>query len=164
MSAATALQEPEARVSCFSVEVELTNHSDELFQKLIPEHQVRSRKVRGRVDTGADLPILPEWLALQLGLTDLGDSAEVTLADGSTVKRRVVADLRLCWTSATGETRRGIFEALVEPGITTYPDKPGRPPADMLIDAMVLERLDLYADCPGEQLVPRKPGEITFRT
>lgn len=56
------------------------------------------------------------------------------------------------------------FETLEEPGITTYRDQPGRPPADMLIGAMVLERLDLYADCPGEQRVSGKPGEIPFRT
>jgi hypothetical protein len=156
-------EEPEARVGCFSVEVELINHSDELFQKLIPEQPVRSRKVLGRVDTGADLPVLPESLALQLGLPDLGDTADVTLADGSTVQRRLVADLRLSWTSDQGETRRGIFEAVVEPGVTTYPGKPGGPPADMLIGALVLERLDVYADCPGERLVPRVPGRITCR-
>jgi hypothetical protein len=155
-------EEPEARVSCFPVEVELINHSDELFQKLIPEQPVRSRKILGRVDTGADLPILPEWLARELGLPDF-DQVEVVLADGREVNRKTVSSLNLSWTAPDGEVRRGVFEAVVEPGVTTYPGKPGGPPADMLIGAMVLERLDLYADCPGERLVPRVPGRITCR-
>ena len=47
------------QVSCFSVEVELINHSDELFQQLEPERQVRSARVRGPVDSGVACPSYP---------------------------------------------------------------------------------------------------------
>jgi predicted aspartyl protease len=134
-------------LSCFSVEVELSNRSDELLRQLIPEHEVRRELVWGRVDSGADLPILPEQLAVRLGLPDSGQLAEVTLADGSILTRRIVSDLKLRW-----QDRWGIFDAIVEPGRE-----------DLLIGALVLERLDLLVDCRQEQLVPRHPNGVRFR-
>jgi predicted aspartyl protease len=134
-------------VGCFSVDVELTNHSDELFQQLIPGHQVRSTKVQGLVDSGATMPILPEQVASALGLPDSGQVAEVTLADGSTITRRIFSDLKLQY-----QDRSGIFDAVVEPGRQ-----------ETIIGAIVLERLDLLVDCPREKLIPRKPGKLTFR-
>jgi predicted aspartyl protease len=133
-------------VSCFSVEVDLINHSDELFRQLVPEHQVRSARVRGLIDSGASMPVLSGRLAAELGLPDSGQIAEVTLADGSTIERKIVTDLKLGW-----QDRWGLFDAVVEPGRE-----------DLLIGAIVLERLDLLVDCRGAQLIPRKPGKLTF--
>jgi hypothetical protein len=134
-------------LSCFSVEVELSNRSDEHLLQLVPEHEVRRELVWGRVDSGADLPILPEELAARLGLADSGQLAEVTLADGSIVNRRIVSDLKLRW-----QDRWGVFDAIVEPGRE-----------DLLIGALVLERLDLMVDCRQEQLVPRHPNGARFQ-
>jgi predicted aspartyl protease len=134
------------QVSCFSVEVELINYSDELFQQLEPEHQVRSARVRGPVDSGASMPIIPEQVADELGLPDSGQTAEVTLADGSVIDRKIVTALKLGW-----QDRWGLFDAVVEPGRQ-----------DILIGAIVMERLDLLVDCRREQLIPRKPGVLTF--
>jgi hypothetical protein len=160
MSTAITLQESEARVSCFSVEVELTNLSDEFFQKLIPDQQIRSKKVWSRVDTGADLSVVPERLAQELGLPE-ADRLRMTLANGQEVTRHTVT-LRQSWTAPEGDTRSGIFEAVVEPGVSTYPcGESGAKQAHMLIGAMALQRWDVYADCPGKQLVPRVPGKIT---
>jgi hypothetical protein len=150
----------EARVGCFSVEVELTNHSDELFQKLVPDHEIRSKRVWGRVDTAADLSVVPEWLAQELGLPE-ADRLRMTLADGREVTRQTVT-LRLSWTAPEGDIRSGIFEAVVEPGVESDPGGEfSARQADMLIGAMALQRWDVYADCPGHQLVPRRPGVIT---
>jgi hypothetical protein len=151
----------EAPVGCFSVEVELTNHSDELLQQLIPEHEVRSKRVWGRVDTAADLPILPERLAKELGLPQF-DRLKLTLANGGEVVRTTVSSLKMAWTTPDGEVRQGVFEAVVEPDVETYPGgESGAGQADMLIGAAVLQRWDVYADCPGHRLVPRRPGEVT---
>jgi hypothetical protein len=147
-------------VGCFSVEVELTNHSDELFQKLVPDHEIRSKRVWGRVDTAADLSVVPEWLVQELGLPE-ADRLRMAVADGREVTRQTVT-LRLSWTAPEGDTRSGIFEAVVEPGVESYPGGEfGATQADMLIGAMALQRWDVYADCPGHQLVPRRPGVVT---
>jgi predicted aspartyl protease len=134
-------------VSCFSVEFELINYSDELFHQLVSEHQVRSVRVQGLIDSGASMPVISERLATELGLPDSGQTAEVALADGSTVERRIVTALKLGW-----QDRCGLFDAVVEPGRE-----------DLLIGAIVMERLDLLVDCRREQLIPRKPGTLTFR-
>ncbi len=134
-------------MSCFQVEVELTNYSDELLHQLIPEQEVRRIKVRGPVNSGASMIVLSERIATELGLPELaGQLAEVTLADGSTVTRKVAGALKLQY-----QDRYGLFDAVVEPGRQ-----------DIIIGALVLERLDLLVDCRREQLIPRKPGKLTF--
>jgi plasmid stabilization system protein ParE len=134
-------------MSCFQVEVELTTYSDELLHQLIPEQEVRRTKVRGPVDSGASMIVLSERIATELGLPELaGQLAEVTLADGSTVTRKVAGALKLQY-----QDRYGLFDAVVEPGRQ-----------DIIIGALVLERLDLLVDCRREQFIPRKPGKLTF--
>jgi predicted aspartyl protease len=135
-------------MSCFQVEVELTNYSDELLHRLVPGQEIRSARVRGPVDSGASMIVLSERIATELGLPELpGQLAEVTLADGSTVTRKVVGALKLQY-----QDRYGTFDAVVEAGRQ-----------DIIIGALVLERLDLLVDCRREQLIPRKDDKLTFR-
>jgi hypothetical protein len=150
MSLATE-PEREGEVGYFSVDVELASFSDELLQRVLPDHEVRTATARGLADSGAVMVHLPERLALELGLPDSGELASVVLADGSEVTRRVVRGLRLSWRASDGEVRSEVFSAVAEPNQDT-----------LLIGAIVLEVLDLLPDCQHRQLVPRHPGRITF--
>jgi len=51
------------------------------------------------------------------------------------------------WLQIQG--RHGVFSAVIEPGRM-----------DALIDAIVLEELDLLVDCPTQSLYPREPDTI----
>jgi predicted aspartyl protease len=100
-------------------------------------------KLLGVVDSGATRLVLPESVAIQLGLPDAGET-RVRYADGRSVTRRVVRD-----ASVQLLGRQGVFKAIVEPGRT-----------DALIGAIVLEDLDFLVDCTKQALYPRDPDMI----
>jgi clan AA aspartic protease len=128
-----------------NVEVALANNRDvQQFEVgSLTAEKVRRVRLSGLVDTGASYLVLPESVANQLGLPDLG-TASVRYADQRKEIRRVVHQVEV---ELLG--RRGTFKAVVEPAR-----------ADALIGAIVLEDLDLLVDCRTQTLQPRDPKQI----
>ena len=129
----------------FSVEVELANNDDLARARagVIAETQVRRVKLRGVVDTGATRLVLPGSIADQLSLRT-GGRTSVRYADGRVALRTLVTDLCLTYGD-----RSSLFSAVVEPDHDSA-----------LIGAIVLEELDLIADCTRQSLAPRDPKQI----
>jgi predicted aspartyl protease len=129
----------------FSVEVELANNDDLALVRRgsLPSDRVRRVKVKGVVDSGAAMLVIPQHVARTLELP-VGDKTRVKYADG----RKALRDLAEGVYLQFGD-RHGVFEAVVEPKRT-----------EALIGAIVLERLDLIVDCKHMTLVPRDPKYI----
>lgn len=108
-----------------------------------PPEEVRETWIKGIVDTGAAMLVLPESVARQLGLPKSGE-ANVRYADQRTASREIVEDVEV---EILG--RKNTFTAIVEPGRT-----------DALIGAIVLEALDMVVDCRTQSLHPRDPNRI----
>ena len=102
------------------------------------EATVRSATVTGIVDTGAVLLMLPENVVSQLGLSKLGD-AVVRYADERQESRPVAGPVTLHIGNRSMST-----DCIVGP-----------PFSEPLIGQIVLERLDLVADCNRRTLGPR---------
>jgi clan AA aspartic protease len=128
-----------------TVEFRVRNAGDRVLAQrgLMPEDQVRSAAVKGIVDTGEAMLVLPETIARQLGLQKTGE-ANVRYADQRTASREIVEDVEV---EILG--RKNTFTAIVEPGR-----------ADALIGAIVLEALDMVVDCRTQTLHPRDPKHI----
>lgn len=129
----------------FSVEVEISNPFDLRLAATgqLPADQVRRCSMRGVVDTGATRLVLPERVAQELGLEEVGETG-VRYADGRVAQRKMAGPVQLAYMG-----RRGVFTALIEP----ERESP-------LIGAIVLEDLDLIADCTQQTLRPRDPNQI----
>lgn len=128
-----------------TVDVKLVNAGDAFLAEgghLAPD-QVRQATVRGIVDTGAAMLVIPESVAQLLGVPQEGE-ANVRYADHRTATRAIVRDVKL-----ELQGRRYTFNAIVEPGRT-----------DALIGAIVLEALDMLVDCRTQTLHPRDPDRI----
>jgi predicted aspartyl protease len=135
----------EAEMGRVSVEVELTNGEDLVLSKrgtLAPD-KVRRVRTLGWVDTGASHVVIPESIAQQLGVPEIGQ-ANVRFADHGKETRKVVDQVNAALLG-----RQGTFKAIVEP------DRP-----DVLLGAIVLEDLDLLVDCRAQTLRPRDPNTI----
>ncbi|MSR58749.1 MAG: aspartyl protease [Planctomycetaceae bacterium] len=109
----------------------------------IPREKVRSKRLRGVINTGAMRLVLPETVAIELGLPMAGQT-KVRYADQCTATRKMVEFVRL---ELLG--RHGHFAAILEP------DR-----KDALIGAIVLEDLDLIVDCGTQSLRPRDPDVV----
>ena len=132
-------------VGRFSVDFEVANFGDVLQHregKLAPE-RIRRLSLRGVVDPGATLMVIPEKVARDLGLIVAG-KVRVTYAD----KRTVLCD-EVDGLYATVQGRGGGFTAIVEKKRDTA-----------LIGAIVLETLDFLVDCRNQRLVPRDPDYV----
>lgn len=146
----------------FSVEVTLTNYDDmvavrsslqiELANNVdmtraeagdLPKDRVRRVSVRGVVDTGAARLVLPQAVADQLGLPSAG-TAMVRYANGDAQEKPMVHAVHLTYAG-----RSSVFNAIVEPNRESA-----------LIGAIVMEDLDLIADCVTQTLLPRDPHQI----
>lgn len=127
------------------MKVELANYDDIARAAAgdIPDDDVRRLEVEAWVDTGASRLVLPQWAVDQLGLPVVGKT-KATLADHSTIERDVV---RYVWLKLLG--REGVFTAIVEPNRS-----------DALLGAIVLEDLDMIADCTTGTCHPRDPKQI----
>ncbi len=136
-----------AEMGKINVEVALANNRDvQQFEAgSLAAEKVRRTKISGLVDTGASHLVLPESVANQLGVPDLG-TAPVRYADQRKEIRRVVDQVEV---ELLG--RRGTFKAVVEPART-----------DALIGAIVLEDLDLLVDCRTQTLHPRDPKQVIY--
>lgn len=113
-------------------------------QGMMPPDQVRQVRVKGMVDTGANWLVLPKAVVDQLGLPPTKPML-VRFGDGRLEFRDVV---ERAWVEMFG--RHGTFRAIVEPNRT-----------DALIEAIVLEDLDLLVDCSNQTLQPRNPEHMT---
>jgi predicted aspartyl protease len=125
--------------------VELANQRDRTLSEAghLPDDQIRRVEIDGWVDTGASRLVLPQWVVDQLGVPVVG-RAKARLADQSTIERDVV---RYVWLRLLG--REGVFTAIVEPKRD-----------DALLGAIVLEELDMIADCGTGTCHPRDPGQL----
>jgi len=134
----------EKKMGRFSVEVELSNNEDRVRFKDggISADQVRRVRIRGVVDSGATRLVIPQSVALHLGL-EVSGSTTVRYADGRSADRTIVENLRLSYGG-----RESVFNAIVEPGRES-----------VLIGAIVLEDLDFLVDCLAQRLVPRDPKQ-----
>jgi clan AA aspartic protease len=132
-------------MGCFTAEVELINPGDLLFRDHIdPDHVVRRATVPGWVDSGANLTIIPQSLADELGLPALSTRVDTRLADGQTIELGT-ASVLIEWFGRQVPTL-----AVVAPGL-------GR---EIIIGAVVLESLDLLVDCARQQVTPRAEHAI----
>lgn len=128
------------------VDVKLVNSADKVraADGHLPADQIRSVTVKGIVDTGAAMLVIPESAARALGVAKISETS-VRYADHRRATRDVVGniDLELCG-------RVNPFTAVVEPS---------RP--DALVGAIVLEALDLIVDCRRQVVEPRDPNIMT---
>lgn len=129
-------------VGRFSIEFQVANHEDVVKArgKLLAKDKVRHQTIRGVVDSGAALLVLPKSVVKQLGLP-LADKVRARYADGRTRTRDRVRDVQV---EILG--RQDTFTAIVEPSRS-----------DALIGAIVLEGLDLLVDRLHQRVMPRDP-------
>ena len=107
---------------------------------------VRRARVDGVVDTGAVMLVLPRNVVERLGLDPLR-TAVVTYADERRDERPVAGPvaIEVC-------DRFMVTECVVGP-----------PSSEALIGQIVLEGLDLIADCANRTLTPRTPDYPTLK-
>ena len=124
------------------VNVGLENAGDRVAyeQGAREESSIRQTEVKGVVDTGAVALALPQNIAERLGLVTRG-TAVVTYADDRKDERPVVGPVTVRVAGRQMNT-----DAIVVP-----------PFADVLVGQIVLEFLDLVADCRRRTLEPRMP-------
>ena len=131
-----------------AVDFELENPVDRgiVERGLGEEPGVRRARVRGIVDTGAVMLVLPQNLVERLGLR-VQETMVVTYADNRQEERPVAGPVTV---------RIG--------GRSTRTDCVVGPPAgEVLIGQIILEALDLIADCTNRTLTPRIPDYPLLR-
>ena len=124
------------------VDVGLENAGDRVaYEKgFCEESDIRQTEVKGVVDTGAVALALPQNISERLGLVTRR-TAVVTYADDRKDERPVVGPVTVRVVGREMNT-----DAIVVP-----------PFAEVLIGQIVLEFLDLIADCRRRTLAPRMP-------
>lgn len=125
------------------VKIRLVNALDSELLKVgaIQPEQVRMVEVNAMADSGARLLALPESIAGQLGLREVG-RALVTLGDGT--KRELPLKGYVLIQIELGKIKReAMTQCLVGPD-----DSP------VLLGQVPLEVMDLVVDCPRQRLVP----------
>ncbi len=110
------------------------------------ENEIRQWTMDGLVDTGAVALMLPEEVVRDLGLRQQG-TASVTYADERRDERPVAGPV----TVRIGE-RSMITNCIVGPA-----------QSEALIGQVVLEFLDLVADCTRRTLTPRYPDRPVLK-
>ena len=122
------------------VDVTLENYLDRRLFELgyLSEDKIRRLAVQGVVDTCAVMSMLPEEWVNTLGLDEL-ETVSVRYANEESEERPVAGVATL---TIGGRTMQAEFIV-------------GPPGSEMLIGQLVLERLDLLADCANQTLVPR---------
>ncbi len=122
------------------VDVWLENAVDRALERrgALPAGEVRQLMVKAVVDTGAVMLMLPQDIVHKLGLTT-PRTVLVRYADERTEERSVAEIVTLTIGDRTMTT-----ECLVGP-----------PLSEPLIGQIILERLDLLADCQNQRLTPR---------
>lgn len=108
---------------------------------LVAESRVRCEGVEGVVDTGAVMLMLPEDLVERLGLA-AGHTVTVTYADERAEERPVA-----------GPVTVKIGDRITQTQCVICP-----PQCEVLIGQLVLNAMDMVADCTNRTLAPRNPG------
>lgn len=123
-------------------EVTLENADDRAYFRRggCRESEIRRSTVDGIVDTGAVTLVLPQNVVERLGLEQQG-TAFVTYADERRDERPLAGPV----TVRIGD-RSTIMNCVVGP-----------PLSEALIGQVILETLDLIADCTNRTLMPRYP-------
>ena len=131
-----------------AVDFELENPVDrENFERGSgDESAVRRARVQGIVDTGAVMLVLPQSLVERLGLR-VQETMVVTYADNRKAERPVAGPV----TVRIGD-RSTRTDCVVGP-----------PSGEVLIGQIILEALDLIADCTNRTLTPRIPDYPLLR-
>ena len=129
-------------VGRFAIEFQVANRRDiiKVEEGDLAEDQVRRATIRGVVDSGAGLLVLPKSVVQQLGVPISG-KVKVRYAVHRSRTRDMVEDVQV-----EIQGRKGSYKAIVEPTRT-----------EALIGAIVLEDLDYLVDCLHQRLVPRDP-------
>ena len=140
MHARRSLHWVEMKMGDIIVEVQLENTGDRaVFERgLIPEWEIRTCRLLALVDTGAVMIMLPQNVVDELGLR-VRRTATVTYADERKEERPVAGPL----TIKIGN-RFMSADCVV-----------GLPLCEALIGQVVMEELDLIADCAQQTLTPR---------
>lgn len=122
------------------VDIQLENDQDRtLFERgFVREDEIRNETIPAVADTGAMMLALPEDVVSRLGL-EPAETIIATMANGSRSEMPVVDRV-----SVRIAGRRMLTDAIVIPA-----------GADPLIGQIVMERLDLIADCANQTLTPR---------
>ena len=129
------------------VNVGLENYVDRrILERGIGGDPVRATRLDGIVDTGAIMLVLPQNVVDRLGLDSIR-TAIVTYADERREERPVAGPVAI---EVCG--RAMVTECLVGP-----------PLSEALIGQIVLEGLDLIADCANRTLAPRTPDYPTLK-
>lgn len=125
--------------------ISLANAADLTLVELgiLPPESVRRITIEGVADTGATRLVVPQSVVDRLGLKPFGTTT-VRFADQRSATRSIVRNV-----SVEILGRRGDFTAVVEPNRET-----------VLIGAIVMEDLDLLADCSSQTLRFRDPDTI----
>ena len=123
-------------------EVELENEGDRehFLRGGYEESEIRHTSVKGIIDTGAATLMLPQNLVERLGLRDKG-TAFVSYADERQNERPLAGPV----TVQIGN-RAMVMNCIVGP-----------PLSEPLIGQVVLETLDVIADCANHTVTPRHP-------
>ena len=127
------------------VPIKLTNADDRICSEAgrLPPEEVRTITLTGIVGNGPAMLVLPESVALQLGLTKKNDAC-VRHADGRRINRDEVG-----YVDVELQGRKCSFTAIADPNRM-----------EPLIGFIVLEALDLLVDCNSFTLRPRDPDHI----
>ena len=128
-----------------AVEIHLENFVDRALQKQgqRSEEQVRRHQLKAVVDTGAVMLMLPQDVVEKLGLENQR-RVVVSYADDPKEERAVAGAV----TIRIGD-RAMTTECIVGPQLS-----------EALIGQVVLEELDLVADCQNKTLLPRPESPI----
>jgi len=137
-------------VGRFALEFEVANNQDinDALKGRIDPARIRRKKIKGTVDPGATLCVLPASVVKELGLPMNKGKVRVRYADGRRADRALADEVRVFL-----QGREATFNAIVEPKRETA-----------LIGAVVLETLDLLVDSRRERLVPRDPEIIEAKS
>ena len=127
------------------VNIKLENFVDQdhFLDSKIPETAIRRHDMQAVVDTGARTLMLPQEVVDKLGLRMVGEVI-VVYADERREKRSMAGPVSL----KIGD-RSMIAECIVGP-----------PTSEALIGQIIMERLDLIADCANQTLAPRPESPI----
>ncbi len=128
-----------------TVTIEMTNTADALAVDAgyAEKHALRKHTMLAVVDTGSVMLALPEDVVQYLGLGAL-EPVTVIYADDRKETRAVAGPV-----TVRVEGRAMITECIVLP-----------PSSEALIGQMILERLDLIADCQQQRLYPRPESPL----
>jgi predicted aspartyl protease len=130
----------------FSVDLEIANYQDVVraADGLLDPAKVRRKTIRGVVDSGAAMMVLPQSVAKELGLPIRKGKVKVRYTDGRRGMRNEAGPAQVTLLG-----RDNVFTAIVEPKRDSA-----------LVGAIVLEALDLLVDCTKQRLVKRDPDFV----